>query len=67
MSQYHYIWDDVKGMFKEDPDHDWTSHFADEFCYAAVCEDQMDNEYEMQFKGLDGVERADPYASTSLQ
>lgn len=44
MSQYHYVWDDVRGTFKDDPDHDWTSHFADEFCYAAVIEEQMDNE-----------------------
>lgn len=44
MSQYHYVWDDVRGTFRDDPDHDWTSHFADEFCYAAVIEEQMDNE-----------------------
>lgn len=46
MSQYHYVWDDVRGAFRDDPDHDWTSHFADMYCYAAVVEEQMDNEFD---------------------
>lgn len=43
MSQYHYGWDEKRGMFLDDPYHDWASHFADEFCYAAVSEEKMDN------------------------
>ena len=66
MSQYHYVWDDNKGLFKEEPDHDWSSHFADEFCYAAVMEDQMDNEVEKEFQNIDGVTNTDPYDSTSF-
>ena len=48
-------------MFKDDPDHDWTSHFADEYTYAAVVEEQMDNENEKQFKNIDGAGQNDPY------
>jgi len=44
IAQYHQEWDDDKGMFKEKPLHDFTSHAADEFSYAAVIEDQMTNE-----------------------
>lgn len=44
MAQYRREWDDKRGMFKEDPLHDWTSHGADQFRYAAVVEDQMTNE-----------------------
>jgi hypothetical protein len=38
------FWDDNRGMFLEKPYHDWTSHGADEFRYAAVVEDQMTND-----------------------
>ena len=31
-------------MFKDNPLHDWTSHGADEFRYAAVVEGRMSNE-----------------------
>jgi phage terminase large subunit len=44
IAQYRQEWDDSKGMFKENPLHDFTSHAADEFRYAAVIEDQMTNE-----------------------
>jgi len=44
MSQYHYAWDEKRGMFKDDPYHDWASHFADEFCYAAISEPLMTND-----------------------
>lgn len=44
IAQYRYEWDEKKGMYKEEPYHDWTSHFADEFGYAAVMEDQMDED-----------------------
>lgn len=42
--QYHQEWDDTRGMFLEKPYHDFTSHAADEYSYAAVIEDQMGNE-----------------------
>ncbi len=42
VAQYRLEWDEKRGMFKErEPYHDWTSHFADEFCYAASMESQM--------------------------
>ena len=44
ISQYKQEWDDSKGMFKEKPLHDWTSHGADVHRYAAVIEDQMTND-----------------------
>lgn len=44
IAQYRQEWDDDRGMFKEKPEHDFTSHAADEFRYAAVIEDQMTNE-----------------------
>lgn len=44
ISQYHQEWDEGRGMFVEKPYHDWTSHAADEFRYAAVVEDHMSND-----------------------
>ena len=44
LGQYRQEWDDKKGMFRDVPLHDWTSHHADQFRYAAVVEDQMTNE-----------------------
>lgn len=41
---YRQKWDEKRGMFLEEPFHDFTSHAADEFRYAAVIEDQMTNE-----------------------
>ena len=46
IAQYRQEWDDNKGMFKEKPEHDFTSHAADVHRYAAVIEDQMSNEDE---------------------
>jgi len=36
LSQYRQEWDDRKGMFKDNPLHDWTSHAADMFRYFSV-------------------------------
>jgi phage terminase large subunit len=44
IAQYRQEWDDDKGMFKEKPLHDFTSHAADVHRYAAIVEDQMTNE-----------------------
>jgi phage terminase large subunit len=44
VGQYRQEWDDKKGMFRDQPLHDWTSHPADMFRYAAVIEDQMNNQ-----------------------
>ena len=41
IGQYRQEWDDKKGMFRDLPLHDWCSHPADMFRYAAVVEDQM--------------------------
>jgi hypothetical protein len=42
--QYHQAWDDARGMFLPKPYHDWTSHPADVHRYAAIVEEDMDNE-----------------------
>jgi phage terminase large subunit len=44
VSQYRQEWDEKRGMFKDVPLHDWTSHGADEYRYAAIIEEQMRNE-----------------------
>ena len=41
IAQYRQEWDDKKGMFRDLPLHDWTSHPADMYRYAAVVEEQM--------------------------
>lgn len=47
MSQYHQEWDDARGMFLEIPYHNWTSHAADEYRYAAIIENLMTNDDEL--------------------
>ena len=44
IAQYHREWDDKKGMFKDTPYHDFTSHAADMYRYAALAENLMTNE-----------------------
>jgi phage terminase large subunit len=41
LGQYRQEWDERKGIFRDVPLHDWASHPADMFRYAAVVEDQM--------------------------
>lgn len=41
IKQYRKKWDDDKGIFLDDPVHDWTSHYADMFRYTAVIEEEM--------------------------
>lgn len=44
VTHYHREWDEKRGMFREVPAHDWSSHGCDEYRYAALVEDQMRNE-----------------------
>lgn len=41
IAQYQRVWDDSRGMFKDEPHHDWTSHAADVLRYAAGVEPLM--------------------------
>jgi len=41
IGQWRRTWDDKRGMFLDQPYHDWTSHGADEYTYAALVEEQM--------------------------
>ena len=41
IAQYHHEWDDKQGMFKDIPNHDFTSHAADMYRYAAIGEKKM--------------------------
>lgn len=44
ISQYRQEWDEKRGIFRDQPLHDWTSHDADMYRYAALVEDRMTNE-----------------------
>lgn len=44
MKNYCREWDDKRGMYKDQPLHDWASHGADEARYAALVENQMTND-----------------------
>lgn len=60
ISQYRREWDDKKGAYRDEPIHDFTSHAADEFRYAAIVEDQMVNELEQQ-QSVEYAGAIDPY------
>jgi len=36
LRDYHYDYDDKKGLYKDRPIHDWSSHFADTMMYFAI-------------------------------
>lgn len=44
LGQYHYETDEKRGVLKRTPTHDFTSHAADQFRYAAVVEEYMTND-----------------------
>ena len=44
MKNYCKEWDDKRGMYKDEPFHNWASHGADEWRYAAISEKKMTNE-----------------------
>ncbi len=44
MKNYEHEWDEKRGMYKDEPLHNWASHGADEARYAALAEKQMTNE-----------------------
>lgn len=44
MKNYVREWDERRGAYKDIPFHNWASHGADEFRYAAIVEKQMTND-----------------------
>ena len=68
IAQYRREWDEKRGMFKDQPYHDWSSDWADQLRYAALVEDQMTNEDRKPFIQKDpeavsrfqGVEKREP-------
>jgi len=54
LGQYRQEWDEKKGMFRDIPLHDWTSHPADMYRYAAIVEEQMtvDDRAPLRMPGL---------------
>ncbi len=44
MKNYAREWDEKRGMYKDEPNHNWASHDADLSRYAALVEKQMTNE-----------------------
>ncbi len=44
MKAYGREWDEKRGMYKDEPLHNWASHDADETRYAALVENKMTND-----------------------
>lgn len=44
MKNYCHEWDEKRGMYKDEPYHNWASHGADMFRYAAIVADKMIND-----------------------
>lgn len=44
MKNYSHEWDEKRGMYKDEPLHNWASHDADLSRYAALAEKQMTND-----------------------
>lgn len=61
MAQYRREWDENRGMFRDIPYHDWTSHGADEFRMAAVVADKMTNEQDEDTFYSWEPKNSDPY------
>lgn len=53
LALYRQEWDDDKGMFKERPLHDYTSHAGDLERYVSIIEDQMINDDEQPMPSYD--------------
>lgn len=47
MKSYEHEWDEKRGMYKDDPLHNWASHGADEGRYAALVENRMTNDNQL--------------------
>ena len=46
LAAYHRRFDEKRGMFLDEPYHDWSSHFADTFRMLAVIEESVTNDSE---------------------
>lgn len=47
MKAYEREWDEKRGMYKDEPLHNWASHGADMARYAALCEKMMTNDSQL--------------------
>src|SRR3990167_4046838 len=47
MKNYCREWDEKRGMYKDEPYHNWSSHGADEWRYAAISEKKMTNDNQL--------------------
>ncbi len=45
LRQYRKMWDEKRLDWKDEPYHDWTSHYSDTFRYLALVEDMMTSYY----------------------
>jgi len=62
ISQYRREWDENRGMWKDKPYHDFSSHYADMLRYAAIVEDRMINDNEMNYSTYEKkLSDFDPY------
>lgn len=48
MKSYEHEWDEKRGMYKDEPLHNWASHGADEARYAALSEKHMTNDTQVK-------------------
>lgn len=45
LRQYRKVWDEKRLDWKDEPFHDWTSHYSDTFRYLSLVEDMMTSYY----------------------
>lgn len=45
LRQYRKVWDEKRLDWRDEPFHDWTSHFSDTFRYLSLVEDMMTSYY----------------------
>lgn len=56
MKSYEREWDEKRGMYKDDPLHNWASHGADEGGYAAMSEKKMTNDLKINLPFRDKMD-----------
>lgn len=56
MKNYGREWDEKRGMYKDEPLHNWASHDADMMGYAAMVEDKMTNENQINLPFRDAAD-----------
>lgn len=66
LRQYHYAYDEDRKIFTNKPDHDWSSHDADAFRYAAVVAKTSQRIVRARDEALDPVQKARKRAEAAI-